>query len=202
MSELIALSSLGQAFEGLRRLPRDPEVGKALAVLDATFPNHGEAVLNDLTARGVTMAGWEPGHGSPAPWRFGFLQEPMLADAWATLDDMLRRIAATTTASWVEAQRVAAEIEAEVKGNRNEIVQTWVPGLLRSHRAPREGRAHLRMLRVLHGGAAGLDDPFGGKLLSDGAKVWSVGADGIDGGGAGAWKTAPTGDIVLDLPAK
>ena len=83
-----------------------------------------------------------------------------------------------------------------------EIVETMIAGLLRSHRASREGLAHLRMLRVLHGGAAGLDDPFGGKLLSDGAKVWSVGADGIDGGGAGAWKPAPTGDIVLELPAR
>ena len=71
-----------------------------------------------------------------------------------------------------------------------------------AHRASREGRAHLRMLRVLHGGAARLDDPFGGKLLSDGAKVWSVGADGIDGGGAGAWNPALTGDIVLELPAR
>ena len=58
------------------------------------------------------------------------------------------------------------------------------------------------MLRVLHGGAAWLDDPFGGKLLSDGAKVWSVGADGIDGGGVGAWNPASTGDIVLELPAR
>jgi hypothetical protein len=63
-------------------------------------------------------------------------------------------------------------------------------------------RAQLRMLRVLHGDAAGLDDPFGVKLLSDGARVWSVGADGVDSGGAGKWTPASTGDIVLKLPAR
>jgi hypothetical protein len=97
---------------------------------------------------------------------------------------------------------VGAEIQAEASGSGNQIVETMIGGLLRSHRASREGLAHLRMLRVLHGRAAGLDDPFGGKLLSDGAKVWSVGADGIDSGGAGGWKPAPTGDLVLELPAR
>jgi hypothetical protein len=99
-------------------------------------------------------------------------------------------------------QRVGAEILAEARGSDNQIVENMIGGLLGSHRASREGLAHLRMLRVLHGGAAGLNDPFGGKLLSDGAKVWSVGGDGIDGGGAGAWRPAPTGDIVLELPAR
>jgi hypothetical protein len=75
-------------------------------------------------------------------------------------------------------------------------------GLSRSDRTSREGRAQLRLLRVHHGGTGGLDDPFGGKLLSDGVRVWSVGADGVDGGGAGDWKPASTGDIVLKLPAR
>jgi len=202
IGELIALASLGQVFDGLRTLPPDPEVGKALAVLDATFPNHGETVLNELAALGVGFIGTAPGAVAPAAWRFGFSQRLMVGDAWTTLEDMLRRMAATTTAPWAEAQRVAAEIQAEARVSSNEFVQMIVPGLVGSHRASREGRAHLRMLRVLHGGAAGLDDPFGGKLLSDGAKVWSVGADGIDGGGEGAWKPAPTGDMVLQLPAR
>lgn len=202
LTELIALASLGQVFDGLRRLPPDPEVGMALAVLDATFPNHAEAVLNDLAITGVGFIGMGPVAAAPAAWRFGFSQRLMVADAWTTLEDMMRRTAATTTAPWAEAQRVAAAIEAEARGSRNLFVKTMTPGLVGSHRPSREGRAHLRMLRVLHGGAAGLDDPFGGKLLSDGAKVWSVGADGIDDGGAGAWRPASTGDIVLELPTR
>ena len=201
LTELIALSSLGQVFDALRMLPPDPEVGKALAVLDATFPDHGEAVLNDLAVTGVGFIGTAPG-AAPAAWRFGFSQRLMAADAWTTLEGMMRRAAATTTAPWAEAQRVAATIEAEAGRSSNPVVQNMIPGPLGGHRASREMRAQLRMLRVLHCGATGLDDPFGGKLLSGRDRVWSVGADGMDGGGKGAWKPAPTGDIVLELPAR
>jgi hypothetical protein len=201
LTELTALSVLWQVFDGLRRLPPDPEVGKALAVLDATFPNHADAVQNDVALLGVSFVRMEQAF-DPSAWRFGFSQRLMTVDAWPTVEDMVRRMAATTTAPWAEAERVTAAIAADAKGSHNPIVQTIIPGLVRSQSASRERRAHLRMLRVLHGGAAGLDDPFGGKILSDGGKVWSVGADGIDGGGAGAWKPAPTGDIVLELPAR
>jgi hypothetical protein len=211
INELIALSSLGQVFDGLRELPPDPEVGAALAVLDATFPHHGEALMNELALMGVTFShvrftdvsftGSGPAGALAPGWRFGFSQRMMLADAWPTLDHLLRRLAATTTSSWVEAQSVAAAITTEARSSDNFIVQNTVPGLTKAHRSSREARARLRMLRVFHGGAVALDDPFGGKLLADGVKVWSVGADGIDSSGAGAWKPAPTGDIVLKLSA-
>jgi hypothetical protein len=211
ITEMIGLSSLGQVFDGLRELPPDPEVGAALAVLDATFPNHGEGLMNQLALMGVTFRELSfadvsfnatGSAGTLAPgWRFGFSQRMMLADAWPTLEDMMRRLAATTSASWVEAQSVAAAIAAEATSSDNQIVKDIVPGLTEVLRAPREARARLRMLRVLHGGAVALDDPFGGKLLSDGVKVWSVGADGIDNGGTGAWKPVLMGDIVLELPA-
>ena len=201
IGELVALSSLGDVFEGLKRLPPDPEVGRALAVLEETFPNHSETLRNELAAMGVSLVQAGPGGGAPAGWLFGGSHGPMLADAWTTLEDMVRRTAATTTAPWAEVQRVVAEIQVEARVSGNQIVETTIAGMLRSHQSSREGLAHLRMLRVLHGGAVGLDDPFGGKLLSDGAKVWSVGADGIDGGGAGTWKPLK-GDLVLELPAR
>jgi hypothetical protein len=201
-SELVALASLGQVFDGLKRLPPDPEVGKALAVLDSTFPSHAEAMLNDLALIGVQAIYVEPDLVTPT-WRFGFSRRLMMADAWPTLEDMIRRLAAATAAPWGEAQRVAAEIEAQARGrSSNPVVQTAVPPLFQTHRESRALRAQLRLLRALHGGATGLDDPFGDKLLFDGGKVWSVGADGIDGGGAGAWTPAPTGDIVLEVPAR
>jgi len=202
IGELTALSSLAEVFDGLKTLPPDAEVGRALAVLDATFPNHGETLLNELTVTGVTFTELGRGFAVPAGWRFGFSQGAMLAEAWTTLEDLMHRTAATTTAPWAEARRLQAEIEMEARRSSNPIVQTMIPSLLRAHQSSREGLARLRMLRVLHGRATGLADPFGGTLLSDGAKVWSLGADGIDGGGAGAWKPAPTGDIVLELPPR
>jgi hypothetical protein len=60
----------------------------------------------------------------------------------------------------------------------------------------------LRLLRRYHGETGPLEDPFGGQILTDGRKAWSVGADGVDDGGAGAWNPAAKGDIVLDLRGK
>jgi hypothetical protein len=117
-----------------------------LAVLDENFPNHGETLLNELAALGVTLVHMGPGGDMLAGWRFRFSQGPMLADAWTTLESMVRRTAATTTASWAEVQRVGAEIQAEARGTGNQIVENMIGGLLRSHRASREGLAHLRVL--------------------------------------------------------
>jgi hypothetical protein len=202
ITELIALSSLGQVFDALKALPPDAEVGRALAVLDRTFPDHAQALTNDITLMGVTFTA--PGTGGPdlSAWRYGFSSKLMLADAWTTLQTTVRRMVATTTESWSDAQRLTAGIEAEARRSSNPIVGMVMVGLSRSDRTSREGRAQLRLLRVHHGGTGGLDDPFGGKLLSDGVRVWSVGADGVDGGGAGDWKPASTGDIVLKLPAR
>jgi hypothetical protein len=63
------------------------------------------------------------------------------------------------------------------------------------------------MLRMaVHARATGkpldLDDPFGAKLRTeekDGKlRIWSIGPDGVDDGGAGEWKT-DVKDIVLEL---
>jgi hypothetical protein len=205
ITELIALSSLREVLDALRKLPPDPEVGRALAVLDETFPNHGDALLNEIALAGMGFMETGPGDVAPGAgaWRFGFSQRLMLADAWTTLQDMTRRLAVATTAPWAEAQRVAAAVRAEAKSSSNQVIQVMVPELGTADRVSREARAQLRLLRVLHGGAAGLDDPFGGKLLSDGARIWSVGSDGVDNGGAGTWNpAASTGDIVLTLPAR
>ncbi|HEX5110984.1 MAG TPA: hypothetical protein VFV95_21175 [Vicinamibacterales bacterium] len=202
-TEMMALSSLGQVFDALRSLPPDPEVGRALAVLDATFPNHAEALLNEMTLMGVTYMNFsvEPPAAASA-WRFGFSSQLMMIDAWTTVQHTVRRMAATTTAPWAEAQRVAAEIGAEAKRSHSEIFKSMIQGLGETERVSRERRAQLRILRMLHGGSDRLDDPFGSKLLSDGARIWSVGADGVDSGGGGAWKPALTGDIVLERPVK
>lgn len=202
IGELSGLASLGDAFEGLRKLPPDPDVGRALEALERILPNHGDTLRNELAVIGTSLAEMGRGSGVPLDWRFGFSRESMLLDAWTTLQAMVHRTVETTTKPWAEAGRVSRELEAEAKASGNEIVATAIPALLRSQRSSREALARLRMLRVLHGGTTGLDDPFGGQLLSDGVKVWSVGADGIDGGGVGAWKPAEHGDIVLELPSR
>jgi len=202
IGELGALAALGDVFEGLEKLPPDPEVGRALQVLEETFPDHGQTLRNEIVPIGVSFVQMGDRGGAVFGWRFGFSQEPMLLEAWTTLQKLVRRTAATTTMPWTEARRVNADIEVEARASGNTIVGSAIPGLVRSHQSSREALARLRMLRVLHGGATGLEDPFGGKLLSDGVKVWSIGTDGVDDGGSGAWKPASPGDIVLQIPTK
>jgi len=48
-----------------------------------------------------------------------------------------------------------------------------------------------------------LEDPYGDKLLSSISgthlKLWSVGSDGIDDGGAGEWIYSRGKDIVIEV---
>lgn len=207
IGELTALSALTGIFNGLKQLPPDPEVGRALLVLEETFPNHGETLQNHLVITGVSLV--EIGRGADPPiewgfhlsrWRFALSRGSMLFEAWTTLERMTRRMAATTTASWAEAQRVYADIQAEAAALGNPLVGPELQTRM-VHQMSREGLARLRMLRVLHGGATGLADPFGTTLQSDGTKVWSVGPDGIDQGGAVMSNTLK-GDITVELPVK
>jgi len=205
IGELSALAALGDVFEGLKKLPPDPDVGRALKVLEASFPDHGQTLRNEMVPIGVTFSQFGPRDRTVFGWRFFLSEEQMVFEGWTTLRRLVGRTAATTTMPWTEARRVNADIEIEARGSGNTIVGTAIPGLLRSHQSSRQTLARLRMLRVLHGGATGLEDPFGGKLLSDGVKVWSVGADGVDGGGSGGsggWKPAEGGDIVLELQTR
>lgn len=206
LAEMVSLAMLASVFEELKALPPDPELARSLAVLDGAFPSHGESMLNEAACMGAgivaTPDGLAPDVGALAAWRYGFSPRLLLVDAWTTHERMMKKAAVAAEASWDEARRIAAELDAELAADTNPISQIGIPGLMGSHRAGRERRAQLRLLRRYHGEAGPLDDPFGAKLLTDGAKVWSVGPDGVDDAGKGDWKSVKTGDIVLELPKK
>ena len=210
IAEMISLAQLGTLFEELKELPPDPEFARALAVLDGAFPAHADSMLNEHACMAAGLFGM--GHAALADlgetggmlvaWRYGFSQRLMFVDAVEAHRDLLRRMAETSTLPWGELACARREIDASTEASKNPLVRIMVPGLTSSERAGRERRAQLRLLRRYHGEAGPLDDPFGAQLLSDGAKVWSVGPDGVDDAGKGDWRPPKTGDIVLELPKK
>ena len=218
--EMISAAILSIGMDELKDMVRDmelkdvdwAEVGRALAVLDTILPDHGESMLNEavsaaagLTTQeklGADMNGVVPNEVLFA-WRYGFSTRLMVVDAMDTHVDAMRRLAAANR-TWPEAERVSKEVDGEAGRSVNLLTRVMTQGLLRSHRVGFERRAQLSLLRMAVALRAGqavpeLDDPFGAKLRSDGTKVWSLGQDGVDGGGVGAWRPAPTGDIVLQL---
>jgi hypothetical protein len=217
IGEMISSANVALALEELRAMAVDdamkdvdwPEVARVLASLDAAWPSHGESMLNEaasaaaglLKADAATAFG-EGTVGALGAWRFGFSTRLMIADALDTHIELMRRVAEGSR-SYAEAEAVAKELDERLKSSSNPIVQIMVPGLASTHRVGFERRAQLRLLRTAVarrlGQALELDDPFGGKLRGDAAKLWSVGQDGVDGGGVGSWKPARTGDIVLQL---
>ena len=216
IGEMISSANLALGLDEIRSMAIDPdakgvdwpEVGRALATLDTIWPDHGESLLNDAATATVTLAKDGPEGaglgtaGALVAWRYGFSTRLLVVDAMDTHLDAMRRQAAAKT--WPEAEKAAKEIEAELQASSNLLTKILTPGLMSSHRVGFERRAQLSLLRkavALRAGLAlELDDPFGGgKLKSDVDKVWSVGQDGVDGGGIGAWRPAKTGDIVLLL---
>jgi hypothetical protein len=233
ISEMISLALYGLAFEELRDLvlsgklsPAElAQVGRELELLDRSFPKTSQSLMNGVTASGFEylklngdvgslMAGQGDGWGRPQRvvsdvlWRILFPNRLTCADAYFIELDVMKRLAAACERPWAEAQAGATGSEMEIRKIRNPVASLMLPGISGAHRASRERRAQLRLLRVaVHYRATGqilsLDDPFGAKILTSEAggklKMWSVGRDGFDGGGKGGWKEGSGGDIVLEL---
>lgn len=223
ISEMIALAIYGVALDELRdlvlsaKLSREDllAVAAELEQLDRTFPPHGFSMMNE-----ALMAGWgfiklEGGTeeerralGAPGLVSLGFASRLLYADAFDTELDFMKRAAEAEGRPWPEVQKLGQEMEAEGSRLKNPISKIMVPGLISSTRSGRERRAQLRFVLVAAryratGEAPDLDDPFGTKLRTsrsgDRLKVWSVGRDGVDDGGAGGWKAAAGADLVLEV---
>ena len=222
---MIALAVYGIVFDELRdlilsgKLSRDDLAGTAreLGLLDRGFPRNAHSMMNGAAMEGFGFLKVDTGEmemrvlldGMPwAGWRYGFSSRLLLADAFDTDLDFMKRCAEREERPWAEAGRMEREMEGEIAGLRNPVSRMMIPGLLQGHRAGRDRRAQLRLLRVAaHYRATGeildLDDPFGAKLLTsrtgDRLKVWSVGRYGVDGSGLDDWKPTPGRDIALEV---
>jgi hypothetical protein len=207
IAEMIGYSMMGHALQEVRAQLNEDRFDKAsledldrgLATLEKTLPDHGRALMNDLLLTGglsdpALVGGWTP-------------LRLVYADAIEETTGMMARAAKAETVSWMECLKVNGQIEADAKKSWNPITKIAVPSTEVSSRNIRVRVAQIRMLRVaLHRAATGetldLDDPFGAKLKTaktdSGFKIWSIGQDGVDDGGTGAWKNEGK-DLVLEL---
>jgi hypothetical protein len=195
--------------------------------LDRSMPGEGVALVTGALARGWELRR-APSMGDYVTtlsrnlqmkppeiptWRYAFSERLVMADYVETYLDQCRRLAATVNLSWTEAAPIVRAVDHEIRNAQNPLTPVWAPlesgtghfGILAT---ARDRRAQVRLLRMAArwratGQILELKDPFGDKLshrLEDGRlRLWSVGRDGVDDGGSGAWAGYLNKDIVLEV---
>lgn len=185
---------------------------RSLNILDRDFLRYGPALRNEQIAfgnlflRGLTlkekifMDGLDP-RTIQTGWRYGYSNKALQADAFFRFDEWCGRLSGIDSLPFPELLVLQDEIAKEGEASPNPwAVVLW--RFVRGFTYLRECHARLRLLRSAALYRAGgelpaLSDPCGTVLLSSrvGGKVriWSVGRDGVDDGGAAAK------DLVLDL---
>ncbi len=221
---------MAPGFEALRDLLQPglltreelAQIDRELEVLDREFPRRGHRVSLDLlsfgsqllkTGRSITvqLVGLQADPDDSA-WRYGYSGHLMKAEAFRLIAAAAKELHDADERPWLESKAVLKKLTAELSRSRNPIAQTAPEEILASDLLHRGHRAQLRLLRVAaHYGATGdvldLDDPFGTKLrvrVADGSlRVWSVGPEGADHNGTGAFafdrESRDARDIVLEI---
>lgn len=221
---------MAPGFEALRDLLQPgvltreelAQIDLELEILDREFPRRGHRVSLDLLSFGSLLL--KTGHSitvqlvglqadpDDSAWRYGYSGHLMKAEAFRTIADAAKALNEADDRPWLESRAVLKKLTAELSRHPNPIAQTAPEEILASDLLHRGHRAQLRLLRVAaHYGATGdvleLDDPFGTKLrvrVADGSlRVWSVGPEGADHNGTGAFafdrEGADARDIVLEI---
>jgi hypothetical protein len=193
------------------------EFASRLETLDREFPRVGPALINESLMGGIgALEGADSlspqhilAHARAVGLKNGLSMRAVYADAFKEIHDHMRRAENLDRETFANASKETARIEAEVARSANPVVRMAFPSVSRSFIVNREALAHLRLVRAaavfrVTGKVPELDDPFGGKLfhkIENGkVKIWSVGSDGTDHGGRGAWSGPRIEDIVLEMP--
>jgi hypothetical protein len=203
-----------------RRLSRADleQIDRELEIVDAGFPRRGHRVSLELVALGSlliytggTITPQLVGLGADPEeslWRFGFSARLMKADAFEKIADAARRLSEADERPWAESRDLLAALNAELGGGANPIARIAPDEILRSDLIHRGSRAQLRLIRTAAryratGDILELEDPFGERIKSrpeeDSIKFWSVGPQGRDHGGVGAFSVDAEGREEQDL---
>jgi hypothetical protein len=142
-------------------------------------------------------------------WRYGFSTAALKADAVLILDSLIEESIRSESLPWRETLAAYERLNRKVKESSNRAVRRGLDLAPRCGSQHRTARAKLRILRAavqvrIDGTVPEFDDPFGAKIRhareGSSLKLWSVGRDGVDNGGQGAWRNyRESGDIVLEV---
>jgi hypothetical protein len=208
ISEMVGIAIMNLALTEMRSTlaagrfdwPSHEDLSKSLGVLDANFPKHDRALLND----GLLLAG----AGDPTiagPWG---PHRMLFADAIERTSEWMTRAGKAETLPWAEARKEFQTIEEEARRTWNPISQISAPNVSMTSLKIRERRSQLRMARIAAhflrtGEVLEQEDPFGGKLQTkrtgDALRIWTPGTDGLTG--IGDWKGEGT-EMVLEVTRK
>ena len=176
------------------------DLDRGLKVLEGSFPRYGQVIMNEaLLFTGGLLD--ESADGGGGPMRLVY------ADGVEKMSYAMAATASTESLPWAEARKEIKRIETEAQDSWNPISRMTIPSLSTSGRVGRQRLAQLRLLReAVHWSLSGqlldLEDPFGAKLSfqekAGKLKIWSIGPDGVDDGGAGDWKSHLK-DIPLEI---
>jgi hypothetical protein len=191
----------------LESVERDmPDLGAAFAnetLLD-------ETVMLASSTRGLSSGDWLSLMAAGG-WRYGLSTQRVAEDYVRTAVKRLEREQKLGEMEFAAAIKEAEAIEAEAVASSNPMVRDSASNIARTLTVRREVAAKLRLLRAAalwgaSGKAPKLADPLGTDLKvkeEDGKiRIWSVGRDGNDAGGNGAWNpdsSKPGDDIVLEF---
>jgi hypothetical protein len=218
-----AFGDLADLVQSGRLSPGELEqLGQELELLDRGFPRRSRRMELDFLSFGslfitsggsvtlqIVAYGADP---EASLWRFGFSGRLMKTDAFDAIGGAVKHLGDADERPWIESRDLLRKVSAELAAGGNPISQAAPEEVLGSDLPNRGHRAQLRLLRVVAhyrstGEVLDLEDPFGTRLLTrrsdDTLRVWSVGAEGRDHGGVGAFEFDPEGkdakDIVLEL---
>jgi hypothetical protein len=218
--EAFSLKAYGLVLDKLRSIVLNgrmsaedhSELSRQLELLDRSLPRTAHSIANEsmtmgfafMTSPGDTEGWAEASEVARSSWRFGFSIRLMQADAFEDSRAFWKRAAELDEKPWSEVVAGVERLQQEVIPGRNPL--TYRPrGLLSCFLEGRLRRAQIRLLRVAAhyralGKALELDDPFGGKLLTERSgkklKAWSVGPEvPVEG----APRKPPPADLVLEV---
>jgi hypothetical protein len=188
------------------------QVAHELEILDRSYPSHAHTIMNEtlwVPQRCMeVLAGHQYMAALIQSWRYGFSVRLMLTDLASYADEVMKPAAETDSMSWNDARIVFQKIRSEIVTSNKTFggdPGTYTFGMAADCRS---NMAHIRLIRIAceylaSGEVLPLADPFGSKMRwligKDGRlKVWSLGADGVDNGGAGSWTDEEPVDLTIE----
>jgi tetratricopeptide (TPR) repeat protein len=212
---VVSLTEMGQLVRS-GKLSKDQliDLAKKLEIVERDVPSFSTGLSNETMLFGTTALELADVGGKEwlglikNDWGMLFFPRSRLANAFEEKESLLRRIEKLEPMSFDDAKKEANAIDASARTSSNFLVRRESPEISRILDVRREMIAMLRVVRAAAifratGQVPSIPDPLGDKLLfkkeNGKTKIWSLGRDGKNQNGSGAWEEFRP-DIVIEIP--